>query len=44
MLSIHIYFPLLGEEPYKTISPHVIASHVGSGCRMSKPQQCSDEV
>ncbi|CAB3992575.1 tyrosine- kinase receptor Tie-1-like [Paramuricea clavata] len=34
----------LGEEPYKNISPHNIAIHVGSGCRMSQPSQCSDEL
>ncbi|XP_028390734.1 uncharacterized protein LOC114515639 isoform X2 [Dendronephthya gigantea] len=34
----------LGEEPYKNISPYNIVSHVGSGCRMSQPQHCSDEV
>ena len=37
-------FQLLGEEPYKNISPNVIVAHLGSGCRMSKPAQCSDRV
>ena len=34
----------LGDEPYKNISPHNIVTHVGSGCRMTKPAKCSDEV
>ena len=34
----------LGEEPYKNMSAYHVVSYVGAGCRMPKPESCSDDM